>query len=171
MLATLQRNSSLRVHHVCFFWQWIVLVPVFPQVTVLWAFIPSILGTHPQSSLTYSCSGSNIIYTCVLCIRAPGVITAWSGSAFQCPPTNQISLTQSVSGRVQPFTPVSCGSLSAVTTNVTSTCYTSVLTIPAVQALNGTTVVCADGFSGTVVGNGTVDLRMAGGLSENQCPL
>ena len=52
-----------------------------------------------------------------------------------------------------------CGNLSAVTTNVTSTCYTSVLTIPAVQALNGTTVVCGDGSStGAVVGNDTVKI-------------
>ncbi|KAL5500717.1 hypothetical protein EMCRGX_G012313 [Ephydatia muelleri] len=75
------------------------------------------------------------------------VITAWTGSAFQCPPTNLISLIQRSSGAIQPFTPVSCGSFSAVTTNVTSTCYTSVLTIPAVQALNGTTVGCQDGSS------------------------
>ena len=51
-----------------------------------------------------------------------------------------------------------CGSLSAVTTNVTSTCYTSVLTIPAVQALNGATVVCGDGNTGAVVGSDTVKI-------------
>ena len=103
---------------------------------------------------TYSCPGSNITYTCVLSSSAPlGVSTAWSGSAFQCPPSNQIGLLQRLSGVVQPFTPQSCGSLSAVTTNVTSTCYTSVLTIPAVQALNGATVVCADGNTGAVVGS------------------
>ena len=43
-----------------------------------------------------------------------------------------------------------------MTTDVTSTCYTSVLTIPAVQALNGTTVLCEDGVSRAVVGNDTV---------------
>ena len=90
------------------------------------------------------------------------MITIWSGSALQCSPTNQISLLQRVAGTVQAFTPVSCGSLSAVTTNVTSSCYTSVLTIPAVQALNGTTVMCADGITGTVVGSDTV--KITGGL-------
>ena len=116
-------------------------------------------GTCPQFSLTsppmgtYSCPGSNITYTCVLNSSGLGVSTAWSGSAFQCLPTNQIGLLQRLSGVVQPFTPQTCGSLSAVTTNVTSTCYTSVLTIPAVQALNGTTVVCGDGNTGAVVGN------------------
>ncbi|KAL5500402.1 hypothetical protein EMCRGX_G011959 [Ephydatia muelleri] len=122
-------------------------------------------STCPQFSPpmgTYSCPGSYIAYTCVLSSSAPlGVVTVWGGSAFQCPPTNHISLTQRAGGTVQPFTPRSCGNLSAVTTNVTSTCYTSVLTIPAVQALNGTTVVCQDGISGAVVGSGTVNLRMA----------
>ena len=103
---------------------------------------------------TYSCPGSNIIYTCVLSSSAGLVATSWTGSAFQCPPTNQIALTQRVGGTVQPLTPMSCGSISVVTTNVTSTCYTSVLTIPAVQALNGATVVCRDGSSpGAVVGS------------------
>eukprot|EP00731_Ephydatia_muelleri_P033825 Em0039g11a len=121
-------------------------------------------GTCPQFSPpmgTYSCPGSYIAYTCVLSSGAPlGVVTVWGGSAFQCPPTNHISLTQRAGGTVQTFTPGSCGNLSAVTTNVTSTCYTSVLTIPAVQALNGTTVVCQDGNTGAVVGIGTMNLRM-----------
>ena len=86
------------------------------------------------------------------------MITAWSGSAFQCPPTNLISLTQRVGGTVQPFLSGSCGSLSAVTTNVTSTCYTSVVTIPAVQALNGATVGCWDGATGAVVGSDTLKI-------------
>ncbi|KAL5500424.1 hypothetical protein EMCRGX_G011983 [Ephydatia muelleri] len=117
-------------------------------------------STCPQFVLT-TCSGSYITYTCVLSSSATlGVVTVWSGSAFQCPPTNQIPLAQRAGGTVQPFIPRSCGRLSAVTTNVTSTCYTSVLTIPAVQALNGTTVVCQDGNTRAVVGSGTVNLRM-----------
>eukprot|EP00731_Ephydatia_muelleri_P011622 Em0006g516a len=120
-------------------------------------------GTCPQFSLTsppigtYSCPGSNMTYTCVLSSSAAGVITVWSGSAFQCPPTNQIVLLQRSAGTLETFTPMSCGRLFAVTTNVTSTCYTSVLTIPAVQALDGTTVVCADvPASPGPVGNTTV---------------
>ena len=105
---------------------------------------------------TYSCRGSNITYTCVLNTSADTVVTLWSGSAFQCPPTNQISLLQRSGRIVQPFHSGSCGSLSAVTTNVTSSCYTSVLTIPADQALDGTTVLCEDAFSGAVVGSDTV---------------
>ena len=45
-----------------------------------------------------------------------------------------------------------------MTTNVTSTCYTSVLTIPAVQALNGATVGCYNGLTGAVVGSDTVKI-------------
>ena len=90
------------------------------------------------------------------------MITLWSGSALQCPPTNQISLLQRAGGVLSTFTPISCGSLSAVTTAVNSSCYTSVLTIPAVQALNGTTVMCSDGTTGTVVGSDTV--KIVGGL-------
>ena len=91
------------------------------------------------------------------------MITLWSGSAFQCPATqnqaaNQISLTQKSGGSVIPTAGGSCGSLSVVTTDVTSSCYTSVLTIPAVQALNGTTVMCTDGFTLGVVGNDTVKI-------------
>ncbi|KAL5500744.1 hypothetical protein EMCRGX_G012343 [Ephydatia muelleri] len=133
---------------------------VVTMVTMLCGAVHS-QGTCPQFSLTsppmgtYSCPGSIITYTCVLSSSAPlAVITIWKGSAFQCPSTNhRISLTQLSDGVVQQFIPGSCGSLSAVTTNVTSTCYTSVLTIPAVQALNGTTVVCGDGNTGAVVGN------------------
>ena len=54
----------------------------------------------------------------------------------------------------------------AMTTNVSTDgyCYTSVLTIPALQGLNGTTVMCVDGVTGAVVGNDTVIVKMAGGL-------
>ena len=60
---------------------------------------------------------------------------------------------------------MSCGSLSAVTTANTSSCYTSVLTIPAVQALNGTNITCTDGTTGAVVGNDIV--KITGELSKN----
>ena len=137
------------------------------DTVILFAFVTYISsGTCPQFSLTsppmgtYSCPGSIIIYTCVLNSSAMTVITHWSGSAFQflCPPSNQIALLQGISGIPQQFTTVLCGSLSAVTTNVTSTCYTSVLTIPAVQALDGTTVVCWDDATRAVVGNDTLKI-------------
>ena len=130
------------------------------------AFFPLSSGTCPQFSLsyppngTYSCPGSNITYTCVLSSSAPlAVITVWTGTAFQCP-TNQISLTQKSNGVSSPTTSGPCGSLSAVTTNISTdgTCYTSVLTIPAVQALNGTTVMCSDGSTGAIVGSDTLKI-------------
>ena len=128
----------------------------------------AVLGTCPQFSLsyppngTYSCPGSNITYTCVLSSSAPGaVITIFKGSAFACPFIgNKISLTQKSGGVLIPTASGSCGSLSAVTTNISTdgTCYTSVLTIPAVRALNGTTVVCGDGITLAVVGSDTLKI-------------
>ena len=116
---------------------------------------------------TYLCPGSNITYTCVLSSSSAGAaITVWKGSAFQYPAaSNQLSLLQKSAGALYPIAGGQCGSLSAVTTNISNdgTCYTSVLTIPAVQALNGTKVMCVDGFTGAVVGNDTVNVKMTGG--------
>ena len=94
------------------------------------------------------------------------VNTVWKGSAFQCPAAaNQLILIQKSAGVLNPTAGGQCGSLSAVTTNISNdgTCYTSVLTIPAVQALNGTTVMCVDGVSLVVVGSDTVIVKMKGG--------
>ena len=128
----------------------------------------AVLGTCPQFSLsyppngTYSCPGSNITYTCGLNSSAPGaVITIFKGSAFVCPFIgNKISLTQKSGGVLNPTASGICGSLSAVTTNISTdgTCYTSVLTIPAVQALNETTAMCVDGFTSAVVGSDTLKI-------------
>ena len=96
--------------------------------------------------------------------------TVWKGSAFDCPSTgsqvaNRLALYQKSDGVVNPHASGSCGNLSAVTTNVSTDgyCYTSVLTIPAVQGLNGTTVICVDGITTAVVGNDTVIVNMTGG--------
>ena len=109
----------------------------------------------------YACPGSIITYTCVLESNSPGaVFTVWSGSAFNCPRVGSLIGLLQKSFRVrQPFTRVSCGNLSAVTTHVNSSCYTSVLTIPANEALDGTTVICADAYTDVVVGNGTLKIK------------
>ena len=95
----------------------------------------------------------------------------WRVSDFYCPFTgsqaaNQLALYHKIDGVVNPNASGSCGNLSAVTTNVSTDgyCYTSVLTIPAVQGLNGTTVMCVDGVTRAVVGNDTVNVKMTGGL-------
>ena len=97
--------------------------------------------------------------------------TVWKGSAFDCPSTgnqvaNRLALYQKLDGVVNTNASASCGRLSAVTTNVSTDgyCYTSVLTIPAVQGLNGTTVMCADGGTGAGVGSDTVIVMMTGVL-------
>ena len=121
-----------------------------------------------QFSLTSpSCPGSsNITYTCVL--SGPGaysVISHYYGSAFNCSAAlNRIILLQRIAGINRPFTRVSCGNLSAVTTNINSGCYTSVLTIPIVQALNGATVSCNNDGTGTVVGTLTLNTQIASEL-------
>ena len=116
---------------------------------------------------TYLCPGSSITYTCGLSSSLGTVNTVWTGTAFQCPATgsqaaNQLPLLQKSGGSLIPTASGSCGGLSAVTTNISTngTCYTSVLTIPAVQALNGTTVMCADGVSLGVVGSDTLMLTI-----------
>ena len=97
--------------------------------------------------------------------------TVWKGSAFDCPSTgsqvaNRLSLYQKSDRVINPNASGSCGRLSAVTTNVSTdeNCYTSVLTIPAVRRLNGTTVICADGVTGAGVGNDTVIVMITGVL-------
>ena len=93
----------------------------------------------------------------------------WKGSAFNCSSTaNRLSFYQKTDGVVSPNAGGSCGSLSAVTTSVSTDgyCYTSVLTIPAVQDLNGTTVMCVDGVTSVVVGNDTVNVKMTGEMGH-----
>ena len=99
--------------------------------------------------------------------------TVWRGPAFNCPSTgsqvaNQLALYQKSDGVVNPNASGSCSNLSAVTTNVSTDgyCYTSVLTIPSVQDLNGTTVMCVDGVTGAVVGNDTVIVKITGELGH-----
>ena len=106
---------------------------------------------------TYLCPGDTITYTCAFTVSGSplAVNTQWSGSGFNCTPAgftaNAITLTQSP-GSSPNTVPVSCGNLSAVMTNVSGTCYTSVLTIPTPQYFNGTTVICKD-TTGAVVGS------------------
>ena len=93
--------------------------------------------------------------------------TVWKGSAFNCPSTgnqvaNRLALYQKSDEVVNPHASGSCGNLSAVTTSISGNRYTSVLTIPAVQSLNGTTVMCVDGVTTAVVGNDTVNVKVTG---------
>ena len=54
-------------------------------------------------------------------------------------------------------------------TNVSGTCYTSVLTIPTPQYFNGTTVICKDGIRGDTVGNDTLNVQLACKLLMSNC--
>ena len=111
---------------------------------------------------TLLCRGDIITYTCAFNSSSPIVITQWTGSDFRCSnpsvAANTIQLTQSSSGSLNTV-PVSCGSLSAVMTNIIGTCYTSVLTITTPQCFNGTTIMCRDGT--TLIGNDTLNIQLA----------
>eukprot|EP00731_Ephydatia_muelleri_P009804 Em0005g390a len=114
---------------------------------------------------TLLCPGDIITYTCAFSTTILTVATQWSGSGFTCPannPSNTIQLTQPTGAGVSLNTvPVSCGNLSAVMTNISGGCYTSVLTIPTPQYFNGTTVTCRDGSFGTLIGNDTLNIQLA----------
>ena len=113
---------------------------------------------------TLLCPGDTITYTCAFSSDAGTVSTLWTGSGFQCTPpgltVNAITLTQGSNVSPNPSV-VSCGNLSAVMTNVTGTCYTSVLTIPTPQYFNGTTVLCRDGYVLAPVGNHALNIQLA----------
>eukprot|EP00731_Ephydatia_muelleri_P009696 Em0005g282a len=117
---------------------------------------------------TLLCPGDNITYTCAFSSSSPTIptiFTQWTGSGFQCPATassaaNTITLSQQTGASLN-SAPGSCGSLSAVMTNISGTCYTSVLTIPTPQYFNGTTVTCRNGNDGTLIGNDTLNIQLA----------
>ena len=111
------------------------------------------------------CPGDTITYTCALVSPNAGTVTTlWSGSGFLCTPpgntANALTLTQAAGASPNPSV-VSCGILSAVMTNVSGTCYTSVLTIPTPQYFNGTTVLCRDGTILALIGNDTLSIQLA----------
>ena len=124
---------------------------------------PSFNITYP-SMRTLLCPGDIITYTCVLSSSFNTITTWWTGSGFQCSTpgslANVIVLSQSAGASLNTV-PVSCGNLSAVMTNISGTCYTSVLTIPTPQYFNGTTVTCRDGITGTLIGNDTLNIQLA----------
>ena len=99
---------------------------------------PSTLGPPIPPIQPLLCSGDNIIYTCALNSTLDSVNTLWSGSGVLCPssgdsPANTISLIQAKNSPLNTV-PESCGNLSAVMTNISGTCYTSVLTSMELQS-------------------------------------
>eukprot|EP00731_Ephydatia_muelleri_P011279 Em0006g173a len=112
---------------------------------------------------TLLCPGDIITYTCALSSGFGIISTLWTGSpGFQCPSFGgaPAALTQPAGASLNTV-PGSCGTLSAVMTNISGTCYASVLTIPTPQYFNRTTVTCRDGFFGTLIGNDTLNIQLA----------
>ena len=121
-------------------------------------------NTNYTPMRTLLCPGDIITYTCTLHSNLVTVITQWTGSGFQCStpgsPPNTIVLSQVKDASLNTV-PVTCGNLYAVMTNISGTCYTSVLTIPTPQYFNGTTVTCIDGNFGTLIGSYTMNIQLA----------
>ncbi|KAL5500695.1 hypothetical protein EMCRGX_G012290 [Ephydatia muelleri] len=114
---------------------------------------------------TLLCPGDIITYTCTISSGFDSIIIRWTGSSgFQCStpgaPANTIQLTQAANSSLNTL-PGSCGSLFAVMTNISGTCYTSVLTIPTPQYFNGTNVTCRDGIINAIVGSDTLNIQLA----------
>ena len=147
-------NSSVQLHFLC-----------------CTASCPS-LNINCPAMRTLLCPGDSITYTCVLNSLYYVVHMQWTRPAFQCNPAglprNAITFSQS-HGFSNPAV-ITCGNFSAVMTNVSGTCYTSVLTIPTPQYYNGTTIQCKDGTDGTVSGSDTLDIQLAGNVSIKQFP-
>ena len=113
----------------------------------------------------FLCPGDIITYTCTISSSYPTIYTQWTGSGFHCPatassPENMLTLSQQTGASLNAVSGL-CGNLFAVMTNISGTCYTSVLTIPTPQYFNGTTVTCKDGNSGTLIGNDTLNIQLA----------
>ena len=128
---------------------------------------PSFNINYPPTR-TLLCPGDIITYKCTFSSSSPTIptiYTQWTGSGFQCLATassaaNILTLSQQTGASLNAV-PGLCGNLSAVMTNISGTCYTSVLTIPTPQYFNGATVTCRDGNFGTLIGNGTLNIQLA----------
>ena len=141
----------------------------YMYVLYITAACPSFNTNYPPMR-TLLCPGDIITYTCAFSSSSSSVATRWTGSGFQCSTPgvapNTIALQQDQGASLN-IVPVSCGNLSAVMTNISGTCYTSVLTIPNPQYFNGTTVTCRDSSNNNMlVGNGTLNIQLACKLRE-----
>ena len=101
----------------------------------------------------YARPGEVVNYTCTVVDNAGTGSTFWKGRAFNCPPSNIVSLSHQLfniggdSG--------TCGAITAESVGVVDNCYTSRLMVTVSPALNGTTVECT--LSGVrVVGSRTI---------------
>ena len=100
-------------------------------------------------------------YTCTIndSSQSASVVTTWAGSAFkQCSPSQILLAQRGLGGATDPTSSGACGNLSAMTTNITGSCYTSVLTISSPRYVNGSTVLCGGAVA---VGNDTLNVLMA----------
>ena len=101
------------------------------------------------------CPNDSVMYTCILnsAVFYDSINTIWTGSKFNCPAANNtITLMQSADSPLNTSV-IECGKVSAVMTNISQNCYTSVLTIWSPTYFNGSTVQCLEGSTNVLIGN------------------
>ena len=90
----------------------------------------------------YACPGEVVNYTCTIVDSAGVGSTLWRGTAFNCPPSNVISLTHSLFSTSGGSGTCTGGAITAESVNVVDNCYTSELMVTVSVGLNETTVEC-----------------------------
>ena len=115
--------------------------------------------TFPLQSVSL-CPGDTVNYTCTINDSSQNVVTTWAGSVFkQCSPSQILLAQRGLGGATDPTSSGrACGNLSAMTTDITGSCYTSVLAISSPRYVNGSTVLCG---GASIVGNDTLNVLMA----------
>ncbi|XP_064397560.1 uncharacterized protein LOC135344313 isoform X2 [Halichondria panicea] len=115
--------------------------------------------TLPNGRLCF-CPGDMETYTCTV---VGGVVTVWSGTAFDCPPANSVILLHGqYSGGTAAATCTSgaiSGNGTLVDTSGVEPCYTSELLVTISANMDGQTVMCSRDDT-TLIGSDT--LRVAG---------
>ena len=104
-------------------------------------------------------------YTCTVVDNAGTGSTFWRGTAFNCPPSNIISLSHQLFNIAGDSGTCNNGAITAESVGVVDNCYTSRLMVTVSSELNETTVECTLVVVGVGVGNRT--LLVAGKYKMN----
>ena len=94
-------------------------------------------------------------YTCTVVDDGRGS-TFWRGTAFNCPPSNVISLSHQLFNIGGDTGMCTSGAITGESVGVVDNCYTSRLLVTASPGLNDTTVECTLVLAGMGVGNRTL---------------
>ena len=104
----------------------------------------------------YARPGEVVNYTCTVVDNAGTGSTFWKGTAFNCPPSNIISLAHQLFNIAGDSGTCNNGAITAESVGVVDNCYTSRLMVTVSSELNDTTVECTLVVVGMGVGNRTL---------------